>query len=349
MVSSTIRQVVSLIEDDLQRRGLAVGDAYLTAEEVGQEFSVHPRSASRAMRLLAKRGVLTRKRGAGTFIGPNVRPPSSVRIRCVHVLTTVDRKRTGMPMGELLEGILESTGSNNVQLNMLPLVDQVSHVQELLERGRDDDTLSGCVLIGCVREIQEAVLGSGVPAVVFGGVYPSTSELASVDTDQAELGYLLAKHMIERNRRNLALIARELWLPGDDLHHDGIRRALAEMQCNHGGIMIRTVPPVGIDSMTEVVVQVLSQKDRPTALLCRDPVLATAAMKAAAALGLRVPDDIDIGVNHWFAESELDLPHTCATLTYREQAGLVGTMLRDIISGKRPEPDHVVIPGQLIS
>lgn len=348
MLSSTIRQVVSLIEEDLRRRGLAVGDVYLTAEQVGREFSVHPRSASRAMRLLAKRGVLLRKRGAGTFVGPNVRPPSSVRIQCIHLLTTADRKRTGMPMGELIEGLLESTCSSNVQLNVLPPTEQVTHVQELLERGLADGTLSGCVLIGCKREIQEIVLGSGVPAVVFGGVYPSTSRLTSADTDQAELGYLLAKHLIQRNRRQLALIARDVWLPGDDLYHDGIRRALSETNCNHGGVMIRTVPHVGSDLMTDVIAQVLRREDRPTGLLCRDPVLAEAALRAAAALGLNVPDDIDVGFDHWSAASDLALPHTCSQLSYRAQVGLVGGMLRDIINAKRTEPEHVVMPVQLV-
>ena len=66
---SRVQRLASLIEQDLRRRGLAAGDPYLTASEAGDDFGVDPFTATRAMSLLAKRGVLVRKRGVGTFVG----------------------------------------------------------------------------------------------------------------------------------------------------------------------------------------------------------------------------------------------------------------------------------------
>jgi DNA-binding LacI/PurR family transcriptional regulator len=351
MLNSTIRQIAVRIEHDLRRRGLRVGDLYLTAEEVGRELSVQPHAASRAMRLLAKRGVLMRKRGAGTFVGPKGCAASDAAVQCIHILYAYapDCRHVGMPTGDLIDGILESTGSINVQLNLLPAAKQVGYVQELIARGQGDGTLSGCVLIGCVREIQEAVLASGVSAVVFGGTYSSTSRLPSIDLDQTALGYLLGKHLLRQERRRIALITGEVWLPGDGLCHDGICRALCEAQDDHGGVMIRAVPPTGVSMATDVIVELLTQAERPSGLICRDPVLAEAAKRAAEVVGLRVPNDLEIVFGHWAMRSDLGLPHVSPVLNFKGQAKLVGQMLRGLVSGQRPDPEQVVIPVRLVA
>lgn len=350
MINSTVKQVASLIEHDLQRRGLAVGDVYLTANEVGQEFSVHPLAASRAMRLLAKRGILTRRRGAGTFVGPKVRPPSDIQVRRIHLFVSPDRMRMGLPSGELLDGILESTGSGNVQFDLLPPTRQLSYVQEVIERGRADGSLSGCVLIACLREIQESVLSSGIPSVVFGSVYPSTNRLPSVDLEQSDLGYLLASYLLGHGLHHMALVTREMWLPGDNLYHDGICRALREADGTNGGLMIRTVPPFNVDLTVEVLSQLLTQENRPAGLICRGPMLAEAALRAADIVGLRVPDDLEVVFDHWGYHTDLGdlgLPHAYATMSFKEQSMLVGQMLRQLIEGEQPNPDHLTIPVRM--
>lgn len=347
MATSTARQVASLIEYDIRSRGLSEGDAYRTAEEVGRELSVHPRSVSRAMKLLALRGVLIRRRGVGTFIGPKVQSSAPVSIQPIEVLIFVGRRRVGLPSGDLVDGILEGSESTNVQLSLLPAVGQVAYVRELIQRSQTSGTRFGCVLIGCVREIQEFVLTSGVPAVVFGGVYPNTSALCSVDLDQAALGQLLAEYLLTQGRQRLALITHETWLPGDNAHHDGICRALEEAKSSQARMKIRSLPPLEPALVTEPIIQVLQEEDPPTGLICRGPVFATAAVAAAAAVGRRVPEDVEIVFDSWSAHSELDLPFAYAVSTYRDEAKKVGTMLRTLIEGHRPDPPHVAIPVRM--
>lgn len=347
MAPSTARQVASLIEYDIRSRGLSEGDTYRTAEEVGRELSVHPRSVSRAMKLLAQRGVLIRRRGVGTFIGPEVQSSAPAPIRPVEVIIFVGRRRVGLPSGDLVEGILDGSDSVNVQLSLLPSVDQVTYVRESIQRSQANGARFGCVLIGCVREIQELVLTNGVPAVVFGGVYPNTSALCSVDLDQAALGHLLAEYLMEQGRQRLALITHETWLPGDNAHHDGICRALEEARSSQARMRIRSLPPLEAELVTEPIIQVLQEEDPPTGLICRGPVFAAAAVAAAAAVGRRVPEDVEIVYDSWSSHSDLNLPFAYATSTYREEARTVGAMLRSIIDGHRPDPPHVAIPVRM--
>jgi DNA-binding LacI/PurR family transcriptional regulator len=339
-----IPQLAGMIEEDVRRRGLAVGDNYLTAEEVGRQFQIHPRSASRAMHLLAERGVLVRRRGAGTFIGPNARPGAAVAVRCVHLLVTQQRVRVGLPVGDLIEGLLETCGSGNVQFDMLPEQSPLDHVREVLAGGRAAGTLSGLVLVGCGREIQEAVVHSGVPTVVFGGVYPSTYALVSVDLDQFELGYQLARHLLRRGRQRLALITRENWLPGDNAYHDGILKAREESAEPRGGVMIRALAPTDPEMTAREIGRALTRPDCPDGLICRGPFFAGAAMQAAASAGLKLLRDLEIVFDHWAYHREIRLPHAYPLLSYKEQAEVVGKLLKDLIEGRRPDPEHRLLP-----
>jgi len=344
---STVGQLASLIEHDVKSRGLSAGESYLTAQQVGQSFQVHPRTASRAMTLLAERGVLVRKRGAGTFVGPKAPAAAAVQAGCIHLLVSPDRKRMGLPLGDLVDGVLEASGTPNVQCSLLPTFDQAAYVRGLIEKERAGGSLAGMVLVGCRREIQEAVLAGGVPAVVFGGVYASTSSLPSVDVDQFDSGRQLAQYLLGRGHQRLALVTRELWLPGDNLHHDGISRALAKLNMRHGSLIIRCISTEAA-LVADAIAELLAGDDRPTGLICRGPLFAEAAQTAAHELGLRLPQDVEVVFDHWTEHSHMGLPHVYPELDYRAQAAVVGKMLRQLMEGTRPDSEHVVVPVRSI-
>ena len=88
--------------------------------------------------------------------------------------------------------------------------------------------MAGLVLLGCPREVQEAALDIGAPAVVFGGVFATTRSLPSVDVDQHEAGRLMARYVVERGHHRIGLITRDTWLPGDNRLLDGVNEVLSE-------------------------------------------------------------------------------------------------------------------------
>ena len=101
---------------------------------------------------------------------------------------------------------------------------------------------------------------------------------------------------------------------------------------------------VGVDLATEVIVQLLREDERLGGLIYRGPILAQAGLRAATIVGRSVPDDLEIVFDRWSVHSDLDLPHARAALDYKDQAKLVGKILRDLIHGKQPDPQHVVLP-----
>jgi LacI family transcriptional regulator len=156
--------------------------------------------------------------------------------------------------------------------------------------------------------------------------------------------------LLDRGCRRLAMIMHELWLPSDSLYHDGIRRALREAEENHGGIVIRGVPSAtaGMDMVSDMIAQLLEQEDRPTGLICRGPAFAEAALRVAAEVGLKVPDDLEIVFDHWTYRSQIGLPHACPLLPYRDIVAMIGGMVTELMDGRRPESEHALIDVQLV-
>ena len=346
---SKVQHVASLIEQDVRRRGLSAGEPYLTAQQAGENLGIPRRTASRAMGLLAKRGLLVRKRGVGTFVGPELQRHQGPELKCVHVLAGSDAENSDVPFGELLEGLLDARAGREVQFNLLPRHHPAAYVRELIRKGAGDGSLSGLVLVQCPRVIRELVLASNVPAMVFGNRYQNTGKLPSIEVDQLEFGRLQAQYLLDQGHRRIAFLNHETWLPGDNLLVDGLNQVLAEARLSHGALVIRSIPVEHSVAMEEIR-RLLSMEDGPTGLVCRGRLFADAAVAVVELLGLAVPEDIGVIFDHHVTKSLARpcLPHVRAELEYYPQAVMVGHMLRELVDGKRPEPEHVVLPAVLV-
>jgi len=348
IIRSNVMRVGRLIERDIRRRGLSVGQQYLTAHEAASAFGVSAPMASRAMKSLADRDVLVRKRGAGTYVGPEADSGVQLQLHCVHVVVSPRRLRTGLPLGQLTEGLLESLPGHDVQINILPEQDAVSHLRQMVRKASQIGWLSGLVLVGCSREIQELVVELKVPAVVFGGVFATTRSLPSIDVDQHASGRLMARFAVSHGRRRIGLVMRDMWLPGDNQLLDGVNEALAEADLNHGALVIRSLP-VDRQLAHAELRDLLGRANRPTALICRTRFFSEAAHAAAEAMGLRVGEDLTVISDAESPQSAADLPwqNVCPELDYKAQAALVGQLLREYIDGHPEGPQHKVIPVRL--
>jgi DNA-binding LacI/PurR family transcriptional regulator len=104
--------------------------------------------------------------------------------------------------------------------------------------------------------------------------------------------------------------------------------------------------PADVAGGTTVLKMAMSMTDRPTAIYFADWLLAIGGLKAAHALGLRVPQDLSImGVD------DTDLRHTVhPTLTAVCQNAFdlgakAGQALRNILAGQAPTPLQITLPG----
>jgi LacI family transcriptional regulator len=244
-----------------------------------------------------------------------------------------------------MAGLHSEVSADALQFTFLPPLGELAFVRGLVERLRPTGTLGGMVLFLSPPEVQRYFRDSGIPAVVSGSVYPEGGGLPWVDRDQREIGRRLAEAAFSGGHRRLGVLMRERWGFGDNLMTDGIHEALSRARGSRGALVVRSLPsdPGLIGSALHPV---LSEKGRPTALICRSTIAADAALQVAQDMGLRVPDDLEIFLADYYPDPRKPCryPHARPSINPEEHGVLVGRMLKTLSRGERPDPDHHLIP-----
>jgi DNA-binding LacI/PurR family transcriptional regulator len=339
------------MEEDIRARGLRAGEPFLTTTQAGRQLGISKSMAYRAMKILTDREVLVSHPGRGTFVGCKAGGARLGLTKCCHVFLTQDLFRSsGQATHGWLAGLSAALPGCSIQFDFILPRDAEGQAERLLEQGLTSGTLACVVLVGCPREVQERVMLRGVPALVLGSDYSSTRQLPSVDADQLQAGRLAAQYLLRRGRRRIALLMRETWFPGDRRMFEGIGQAMDEAKLGHDALVLRNLS-VDPAALAADLPRLLAQEHFPHACICRSPLFAQAAVKAAQSLGLNVPRDVELiiaGLDRQTAAT-LGVPSVSMTVDTEELAAMGGRMLLQMIEGERPDPLHVVLPVELVT
>lgn len=341
----TVENVSQLVEEDILRRGLKVGERYFTADEAGQRFGVSRTQAHRAFQLLAHRNLLISKPRKGTVIGPAgpFKALPEKPLQCVHALLDPERIRAGLSMGELIEGLRRGLPGSDVQLNYLPAGVSTSHVQQICERLADAGA-GGLVLFGCPRPVQEFVAQQSVAAVNFGVVYPTAQSLPCVTVDNTTRGRLLAEHLLDQGCERLALMLPEFWLPGYRQVFEGVNQALAARRLSYGTLELCNIPHDEASIRTEVR-RLLALGHAPTGWILQGQFAEPAIAELKA---LRASRKVRVALDVADPPPELrHLPHCQPELGFQQRVALAADMLKRLLDGQALTEPHVVVPVHL--
>ncbi|MEI7576729.1 MAG: LacI family DNA-binding transcriptional regulator [Armatimonadota bacterium] len=209
-----------------------------------------------------------------------------------------------------------------------------SEFVDLLTDGRVDGLIfSGDPLLDPVRE---ACVRRRTPFVTLSGT--ATDDPFMLRVDNAMGIRQMVEHMVDLGHTKIGAMV------GDDYIPDIVTRCdvlLSELRSR--GLM----PPeewIGRSGLSPVKAQksateILSRKDRPTALVCLTDEIAIGAMRAAYHLRLHVPDDLSVIGFDDFVHAEATNP---PLTTIRQPAGRMGrdavAMLLDHINSRPVEP-----------
>lgn len=348
--SPRIMALADKLVADIRRRGLRVGDGYLTSEQAGRMLGVRKSSANLAMRYLADRDIVVRKQRRGTFVGSGVATPRTPHIGSVHFLAPryADRPDRSPRFDQLQAGVEDVLRHASVHFNILPEHHVIDYVRELTEHRRQGDGVMGLVPSSCPREVYRFVQGIDLPAVVLGSDYPDTESLPSVDADFQQMGRLMTEYLLQRGHRRLALLTYRIWYPGENTLLDAINDALMEVDAAHSKLKVRSLPGE-VPLFESEVCRLLSAPDRPTGLICRGLTWAEAADRAARSLGLSVPDDVTIIHEERGIGGHRPSPYPSVARSRDEfqTARLVTRMLKDIAEKSPLNQKHVRLPVEL--
>lgn len=195
------------------------------------------------------------------------------------------------------------------------------------------------------RDVCEAMAEIGFPHVVISERFEGDARVSYVDSDSRAASMQATEYLISLGHRRIAFATHNV--PDHDHldRYDGYAEALAK----HGLAVEEDLVfrhPADVPGGATVLKMAMSMKDRPTAIYFADWLLAIGGLKAAHAMGVRVPADLSImGVD------DAELRHTVhPTLTAVCQNAFdvgakAGQALGKILAGQVSGPLRISLPG----
>ncbi len=238
---------------------------------------------------------------------------------------------------QILQGIsseAEAAGYN-LLLAHNPLTPERENqsVKELAEQRVD-----GLILLIGFKLLPESVLNqlrkSPCPVVELSA---TDSEFDSVHQGYGAGTRVLMSHLIELGHQRIGFVYG-VTIPSQGFDRlDAYRRTLEEAGLPHDENLVRACGPLMEDGY-EAAQYLLTQPNRPTALIAINDLLGTAAIRAAIDLGLRVPDDVSIAGfdNIPFANFTVPRLTTVSGLAEQDGRDAVRLLLKRLNEPDRP-------------
>jgi LacI family transcriptional regulator len=348
-MSASVLDFAQQLETDIRQRCLAPGHKYLTAQESAELLGTSVATANRALRILAEREVVVRRRNSGTFVGAAVHGVAAKEVQTVSILAPDSLRGEDGPRFDLIiNGILANFPDvGDVRISYVPAEGGVPFVMNLLEPLRNSGRLAGVIATSCPRDVYRYLGENGYPLVVWGSLY-SDQPYPSIDADEHAAGKMLTTYLIERGHRRIALFSDSESCAGDNYFRDGVSEALTAANMPHNALIWRA-PGNDPAVMRAQLNDVLSLPQRPTAVAAKLPKWADDIAALVEQRGLRVPQDVEI-VFKGFAVGEAGksaFPHVCPNIPQRQIAATLGQMLAAVRENVPLEKRSVVIPYEM--
>ncbi|HEY1969833.1 MAG TPA: LacI family DNA-binding transcriptional regulator [Pseudonocardia sp.] len=250
---------------------------------------------------------------------------------------------------QLLDGMAEVLGPHGVGLLLLA-GDSGRPGQEQLAR----IPLDAAVFASCGLEDDpalELLRRRGVPLVAVEG--PRIPGVPLIDVDNRAGAAELARHLHGLGHRRVAVVTLPLRLDGSHGLIDPARRAvvsyrvvrqrLAGVAEVFGDVPAYETASNSVDHGERAGRALLDAPDRPTAVLAQSDILAAGVLRAAAALGLRVPEDVSVagfdGADlHWLRPALL----STVVQPTEEKGRAAARAVVELLGGSNP--DDVLLP-----
>ena len=207
-------------------------------------------------------------------------------------------------------------------------------IRKLLEHRVDGIALTGLDHSPASFKLLEK---QNVPVVAIWN-YSATSPLSCIGADNSEAGRCAAEHLLMLGHRHIAL----LFPSTSDNDRARARRAAAETAIADAGIEMpeawNVYSPYSISHSKAVCLELLSQPNRPTALLCGNDIIAQGAIYAAAKLGISVPRELSIiGIGDFPGSAEIEPGLTTIRIPARRIGRSAGLGLVKAIAQEDPQ------------
>lgn len=207
--------------------------------------------------------------------------------------------------------------------------------------------IDGLVVASAFRSpaLLEEMLDKGFPIVLIASEIPKLS-VNTVTVDDYKGGYLAASHLLSRGHNKIAIITENV--RSNVARFAAFKEAMQEADLPiPDGFIVKTEASIqkGYESGKEI----LSMKERPTAIFACNDLLAAGVLQAAKELGLKIPQDLSVV---GFDNTVLSTTTSPMLTTISQPVKLMGAKAVDLLiremGEKKTYKERLLLPPELI-
>lgn len=349
------RQLERALRQEIDSGRLAQGALLPSEPELGRRYGISRATVRQALGGLAATGLVRRVPGKGTFVAAT-EPQAPAGRSGPPLLGLVVAGLHGMFLAQILDGIRRAAAQAGATIT-LAAADLAPGQEETALREVRAQGAAGAIMVSSPTyapppAFYRGVLAEGFP-LVFLDRCPEGIEAASVTSNNAEGGRLLALHLLRLGHRSFGyVLARDYPVSSAADRLEATRTALAAAGLTPRALQAVTVGGTPAEPMRPYVRQatdaLLTAGDRPTAILCTNDELAMDVLAAVREHGLRVPEDIALAGFDDVPYSELIHPPLTTVRQFPVDMGARATaLLLSLVRERRTAGPRVLLPVEL--
>lgn len=277
------------------------GDPFPSLRELAQRHRTGVRVARTATDILVREGLLHRRERSGTFVrrAPQVEAANrGMTLRCVNILERGTGTLPGFVRVDYLQGYTQALDAHSVRMRVMGLPASPEGLGSVIS-DRYAFRQQGCILVNIVQqEIFNWLEKHQIPFVVQNYTqYPKAALRPhhSVVVNKVGGAFRAVQHLIDLGHRRIGYAGHATESPHGTVEvYEGY---LAALHCAGLEPRPEDVFAVNTDDPAtayEPALRCLKGRDLPTAILARNDSGAIGLVRAARALGLRVPEDLSV-------------------------------------------------------
>ena len=204
------------------------------------------------------------------------------------------------------------------------------------------------------RDAEEFGASENLPAVLV-NCFAAAGAIPTVLPDDEAGGFAVGRHLLALGHRRIAYLTLPPNAEATKLRQAGLTRAFAEAGEPFPADLVVTgqlgSPNFDQSFAFEAASKLLLRADRPTAVFCGNDEMALQVYNAAAALGIRIPDELSVvGYDDYHLFSEGLRPAlTTVVLPYRRMGEIAAELLVKGIKDRAARAETIRVEGPLVA
>lgn len=332
-------QVKKFIIDYIESKKLKVGDKVPSENEIAKLFGITKVTASRALNELVNEGILYRIQGKGSFFAGYKTKTSNILV-FFPIVSSYDPYFTG----PLLETFFHSIDGKGLNLSMCYFKDN-KKIEEI-------PYIKNCkVIIVAALNKGEGLSDKLLKKINIPVIYLSShadTPVSYVAFDNKNGAKKAVEYFIKNGHRRIAYFSAEYKQNiSNEERKEGYIESLEE-----NGIKEKII--LGGDYTEEsgykLAKEILKMKNRPTAILTCNDLVAIGAIYCFIENGIKVPDDISIiGFGNYKILNYTKVPLTTVSLPVKEMGKKLAELaIKKMNEGLAFKNERIILPVELI-